>query len=279
VPAVLAAQAAITTHVSRELVLSHTTAALLHGLAQPLHGWGRPTATSSSGCTRLRDDVHVLVAPLAEADIDASAPQPITSLARTVADCARTMSAFDAIAVADSAARRGLTWADLDEVLGRQAGWPGVARARQIAALMSPRRESALESWSAWAFYEWAVPLPEWQVEIFDRRQQFCGRADCWWDPGLAGEADGRAKYALSAAERGGADARGLSDVLDRERRREQSVRRAGAELVRWGAADVLSDGKAGDLAGYIKSQLARLRRRPARFTGTARTMPVALTG
>ncbi len=100
------------------------------------------------------------------------------------------------------------------------------------------RRESPLESWSAWAFDESGVVRPDWQVEIHDIAGIFVGRSDCWW-PSVAGEADGRSKYALAAAERIGATT--VYEVLQAERRREQRLRDAGAEVIRWSAADVLN--------------------------------------
>jgi hypothetical protein len=260
----------------RELVASHASAALLYGLPRPLGGWGPPALTAAHGATRARNGARVRVVPLPEADVGAARGLPATTLERTVADCLRSLRAPDGLAIADAAARAGLNSGRLREVIVGQAGWPGVVQARELLDLIDGRRESPLESWSALAFHRWAVPTPQWQVTIRTAGGMFCGRVDAWWPVGLAGEADGRAKYALQAAERRGVDSDGLFQTLHDERSREQSLRRAGADLVRWGARDVLVDQVAGELARQLRVRLARLGRERC-FTGVAVSSPLSL--
>jgi hypothetical protein len=94
------------------------------------------------------------------------------------------------------------------------------------------------------------------------------GRVDCWWaDGAVVGEADGRAKYALAAAERGGGNAEALLDVLQAERRREQRIREVGADMVRWSAHDVLNEMAAVRLATRIAAAIA-LGQQERRFVG-----------
>ena len=53
--------------------------------------------------------------------------------------------------------------------------------------------------------------MPHWQVTVLDEEGVFLGRADAYWKEGVAGEADGRAKYRLASLERTGAvNAEGL---------------------------------------------------------------------
>jgi hypothetical protein len=85
----------------------------------------------------------------------------------------------------------------------------------------------------------------------------------------VVGEADGRAKYRLAAEERGGADAERLAAVLAAERRREAGMRRAGAAVVRWSAADVLLPHRARELADHLRREVADASTRNA-FTGRA---------
>lgn len=241
-----------------ELVLSHAHAARAHGLPQPLGGWGPLTFTRTSG-SRRRDTALVYVASLDPSDITIFGRMPVTSLARTVIDCARTLPGRDALAMADAALRSGrLTAGDLGRTLQRQGHWPGVARARVVVGRADGRRESPAESWSAWAFAEHGVPAPLWQVEVRDARGALAGRVDSWWKEGVAGEVDGRAKYRLRALERGGVSADTLARVLDEERLREMAVRRTGALVVRWDPRDVLRAERADDLAGYLRDELAR---------------------
>jgi hypothetical protein len=177
------------------------------------------------------------------------------------------------LAVADAAWHLGLvTGETVLATLARQSGWPGVVRARKILAHADPRRESPLESWSGWAFARTRVPRPEWQAEVRDSEGRFAGRVDCWWPGGVAGEADGKAKYTLSAAERGGG-ASAVFEVLHAEREREQHLRETGAEIVRWSAADVLINSKTVELDKRIGHALREALERP-RFEGTVTAMP-----
>jgi hypothetical protein len=188
----------------------------------------------------------------------------VTSVARTVVDCARHLPGRDALAIADAALHRGqVTPAQLRAVLAVQQGWPGAAAARTVVSLADGRRESPLESWSAWCFHELGVPQPTWQVDVLDAEGVFLGRVDAWWLEGVAGEADGRAKYALS-----GPGAVGEVEAVHAERRREAAMRRTGAGLVRWGAADVLRADRAATLAGHVQRERAVDRRVTARVLG-----------
>ena len=172
--------------------------------------------------------------------------------------------------IATDAAQRlhGLSTNDLFIALYRQRGWPGVVRARTIAGLSSSRRETPLESWSAWAFHDCAVAQPLWQIEILTPAGTFVGRVDCWWPAGVAGESDGRIKSLLAMAEQAGADTTALADLIAAERHREQGIRRLGADVVRWEAGDVRSSSRALELAGHLNRTLSRRR------TFTGRTQP-----
>ena len=253
---------------SRELVVSHTSAARLWGLPSPLGGWPLPEFTAASGTTRRRRGLHVRVAELLDDDLVEQLGTTVTSPARTVADCLRSLPGRDGLAMADAALRRNLvTESAVLEVLHRQSGWPGVSVARQVFKLADRHRESPLESWSAWAFAHTGVPAPDWQMNVRDADGRRLGRVDCWWALGaVVGEADGRAKYALATAERGGS-AEALLDVLQAERRREQRLRAVGADVIRWSADDVLDSTAAQALAQRILAAIS-LGRRSARFTG-----------
>ncbi len=246
---VVAAQAAV----GRPLVLSHAHAARAHGLPSPLDGWGKLTFTAASGPRRY-GAVIVLVATLCELDVIRMGRVRVTTPARTVVDCARSLPPRDALAVADAALHRGLvTEAELGAALARQGRWPGSRRAAEVIALADGRRESPLESWSAWRFAQLGVPQPRWQVTVLDAEGVFLGRVDAWWPGGLAGEADGRGKYALAA------EGRPVDEVaaVHEERRRETALRRTGAGLVRWGTVDVLQADRAARLGTHVRRELA----------------------
>lgn len=141
--------------------------------------------------------------------------------------------------------------------LGEADGRPGAMRARRVVRLGDGRRETALESWSAWSFAVEGVPMPRWQVTVCDSDHVFLGRVDAWWDEGVVGEADGRMKYRLASLQRRGiVDAEGLGGALDDERRRERGLRRVGALIVRWEPRDVLDAPRARQLARFVREQL-----------------------
>jgi hypothetical protein len=253
----------------RDLVVSHATAARLFGLPRPLAGWPQPQFTATSGSTQHRNGIQIKVAALDATQVVLHQGIALTSPARTVADCLRTLPGRDGLALLDAALNRGLISTDeVLERLRRQARWPGVTLARRVLALADPLRESPLESWSGWAFAHTGVPAPQWQVEIRETGGGWIGRADCWWRGGVIGEADGRSKYALAAAERGG-DADAVFRVLQAERRREQRMRDVGAEVVRWSTADVLNQPAAQRLAERITNAITVAHSNP-RFTGIA---------
>jgi hypothetical protein len=260
-------RAALLSCPGRELIISHSTAARLFGLPQPLAGWPQPQFTANSGPTRRRNGVHITVAAVPEAETVIRQGVNLTSPSRTVADCLRTLPGRDSLAIIDAALHRRLTTPEsVAEVLRHQARWPKVAAARQVLALADGRRESPLESWSAWAFAQTGVVSPQWQVEIHQPDGVLIGRADCWWIDGVVGEADGRSKYTLGTAERGGGE-NAMYEVLHDERKREQRMRDLGAEIVRWTAADVLNDHLARRLTQRIRGAIA-LAQGSARFTG-----------
>jgi len=89
----------------RTLVLSHAHAARAWGWPVPLGGWGPLTFTDTSGPVRT-GRVRIAVAPL-DADERLGRRILVTSPARTVIDCARTLPARDTLAIADAALASG----------------------------------------------------------------------------------------------------------------------------------------------------------------------------
>jgi hypothetical protein len=220
-----------------------------------------------TGASRFTTGLVVRRAPLDESETAPMGRIVVTSAARTVVDCARTCHPHDALAIADAALRAGLVRVDdLRCALGRARGWPGAVMAGRVFDLADGRRETALESWSAWSFHIKGVPAPQWQVTVLDAEGRFVARPDALWQCAIGGEADGRLKYRLAAAERGGVDAENLLAVLHEERRREGLMRGVGLVLVRWGARDVLDPGRSAALAEYLHAEIDRAD--PARFLG-----------
>lgn len=161
---------------------------------------------------------------------------PMTTPARTVVDLARHLPLREALVAVDHALETMVTRAELDEVLDRQRGWPGVRRAKAAIALGDPRAESALESIARAVFAEAGIPPPVLQARFWDGHQWMPERTDFWWPQFRThAEADGLAKFeAASAAER-----RRLHRAAFH---REQRLAARGAELVRFGWEDAVNE-------------------------------------
>ena len=166
---------------------------------------------------------------------------PMTSVARTWFDVARTGHLSDGLVLGDAALRAGrLPRADIDRLLVSAMARRGVRTAREAARHLSPLRETPLES-ASWAYFmRHRLPLPLMQVEIRDQGGRFVARVDFLWPKvRLVGEADGRLKYA---------DVTALYD----EKRREDAIRAEGFRVTRWGIADLRTDDLAHRLRRFL---------------------------
>lgn len=221
-----------------DVVVSHLSAALVHGAPHPSGDLGRPILTPLTGSrTACRGDWRrVLPSGLSEDDIIDVDGLLATKPARTVVDCFRELEAGDALAIADDSVRRGLaTIEEIRAVRAAQTRWPGIRRADRGMTLVDGRRENWFESKSAELIHRLGYPLPESQVWIHELDGSLIGRVDFLWRrEGVIGEADGLGKY------RGEFDPVGdtASDeaarrVLD-ERDRERRFEHAGFGVARW---------------------------------------------
>lgn len=209
-------------------VLSHRSAAMMHGLPivgsrEPLpeltvrpRGPGNITGAYVYRAT-LRDDDIVLVDGV-----------PVTSVARTLVDLARHRSTACGVAAIDAALHEGrVAMAQIDRVLVQCWNWPRIRRAQHAVQLADARAESPLESVSRLVIGWLRLPAPEPQVLILDRYGAPAGRLDFYWDEfGVAGEADGRAKYRADPEER------------DHEKDRQEHIEDEGITFARWGWAE-----------------------------------------
>ena len=182
------------------MVGSHESAAIIHGLdllrrlAPGVTVTHRPGDGSGTG----RAGVRVHLAALPASHVTTRGGVPVTSVARTVVDLARTSTFRSGVVAADSALRSKLTTkAELGTVLADCARWPGLTRARQVVQFSDARSESALESLSRVVFDEQGIPPPELQEWVGGDDEGVVGRADFLWQRfGTIGEADGALKYA-----------------------------------------------------------------------------------
>lgn len=211
--------------------IGFASAAIVHGL--PLHS---PVPAEVSlvagpgGWNGRRDGVRVHRVELRVGDV-IQERVPITSVARTWFDVARTATLADAIAVGDAALRHGdVGRAELQRVLDPAFARRGVRQAELACAHLDGTRETVLES-ASWAYFvEHRIPLPEMQMEIRAVSGRVIARVDFLWrGRRVIGECDGRLKYLTP-------------DDLYREKRREDELRAEGLGVQRWGWSDLRSD-------------------------------------
>lgn len=226
-------------------VLSHRSAAVAWGL--PIYGGlpDRPEVTVASGVRRgssrtfirHRSDRPLLPELVHE--------QPVTGLARTVADVATTRPFEEGVVVADAALRlvagpsaaggdvhavarlRRDVLSEIDAMRTNR----GVARARRVVEFADPGAQLPGESISRCTMLRLGCPLPRLQHRI----ESVSGRTyylDFYW-PGqrIGAEFDGMAKYIDERFVRG----RSPWDVLRAEKGREDELRLELAGYGRWG--------------------------------------------
>ncbi|GAB3425221.1 type IV toxin-antitoxin system AbiEi family antitoxin domain-containing protein [Flindersiella endophytica] len=154
----------------------------------------------------------------------------VTSLARTVVDLACIAPPASGLVTADSALREGLTPEELLQQLERQQDNPGAIRAGHIVSRADGRSESPGESICRYVFEQLQLPAPELQVEFHDDAGRLLARTDFAWPARrVVAEFDGKRKYYRDLK-----DGEDPGDVVWREKRREDGVRRAhGVDVVR----------------------------------------------
>jgi very-short-patch-repair endonuclease len=190
---------AVTTSVGLDVVASHHSAALIHGLdlLTPAPA-DVVTLTGPSSRRSNRPGSAGIVfhaAALPAEHVIKCLGTSVTTVARTVVDLGRTLPFKDAVVVADSALRLGKSdKPELLRVADACARWPGVARACRAATFADERAESVLESCARAVFAERGLEAPELQVEF--RGEGFVFRGDFYWARHRTiAEADGMAKY------------------------------------------------------------------------------------
>lgn len=227
---------ATTAQLTTEVVVSHRSAAVLHGLPVSDRSLDRVQVTrSGTSSGKRRGYLHLHAAPLHPSEVVELDGVPVTSLARTVVDLGRSLSFEQAVTAGDAALRAGCAADELSAVLVRARSRPGVAAARRAVEFSDGRSESPGESLSRIVCWRAGLPAPELQFEVFDDDGILVGRTDfCWEAERTLGEFDGKVKYGrlLKPGE-------ASSDVIYREKRREDALRALGWQVVRWNWTDL----------------------------------------
>lgn len=221
----LAARAALP-RLKVDTVLSHTSAAVVHGL--PL--WAvdldrvhatrdRPSGARHSGVVQLH------AAALEPDDVVLVDGLLVTSVARTIADLARMLPFEAALVPADAALfRRLLTRDALAAAVDRGAHRPNNGAARRVAAFADGGAESPGETRSRVAIRRAGLPPPVLQFRVAGMRTDFA-----WEEFRTVAEFDGKVKYGrlLRPGQEPG-------DAVFDEKVREDALRDLGFQVVRW---------------------------------------------
>jgi hypothetical protein len=216
----------------RPAVVSHQSAAVLHGLAM----WGVPlgrvhVTRNPPAAGEIGRHLHSHVARLPEADVVLVEGIAVTSKARTAVDLARSLPFEPAVALLDLGLfRKDLAAAELAEratVLGRVPGARAAARAIRFA---DGRSESVGESRSRVLLHRLGLMPSTLQLPVHDAVGRSLGRADFAREgQRLLGEFDGRVKYGRLL--RPGQDP---GDAVFEEKLREDALRDEVWGMVRW---------------------------------------------
>ena len=220
-------------------------------MAHDLEVWQIPSATSViqeyNPRSGLPADVRRRVCALDHDDVVQVGSADVTSLERTVVDCARIMHPRDALVIADSG-MRAIVKPDREErrvdvaarteplrtdLLARIVpGSRGARRARAIITAADPLAENAAESVVRWIAIGRGMPRPVLQKEVVTSRGSVF--TDLAWRFQLNGkvlwlhvEFDGTGKYLKNP--RG----RSTAQVLLDERKRESAITDTGDVVVR----------------------------------------------
>ena len=222
---------------SPELVVSHASAAAVHGLPVGNDQLARVHLTHNrNGQGHIRRYSHVHGVALAADDVVEVDGFRVTGLPRTVLDLACALRPLNSVPIGDAALRLGMTPESLAAQVAASHHRHGIARARRTAALLDPRSESPGESMSRVVFAEHHIPMPTPQLEVRDERGRFVGRSDFGWrEQRTLGEFDGNKKYGQLLLKPGQTP----EDALFAEKQREDWLRDLGWQVVRWIWADL----------------------------------------
>ncbi len=219
-----------------ELVVSHQSAAVVHGLPMWAPDLTKVHATidrtSGGRTTKTR---HVHAAHLAAADVTDIRSVRVTTPNRTVADLLRLLPFEAGVCIADAALRTGSARiAGIEEAL-RRTNCRGALSAQRTLEFCDPGSESVGESRSRVHLNRLGFPSPELQVNLYSPAGRFLGRPDFLFrNEGVLGEFDGSSKY-LKYLKPGQTP----SDAVVAEKKREDTLRSYGWIVSRWTWSDL----------------------------------------
>lgn len=224
----LARLVAIRAQLSSDHVLSHSSAALLWGLPL-LRAPTRAHAIVTSCPTGRSRDVVRHVMQLADEHVTRLMGFRVTTLERTVVDCAMAAGGHTGLLVADAALAAGASRDACRDLVATMPGRRGVITARAVIDLADDGAESPGESSARFVLLRAGLPRPETQVRTDTHLGPFWSDLG-WPEWALLAEYDGRAKYEASGSA--------SAAVLD-EKRRQDAIEESGRRVLRIVADDL----------------------------------------
>lgn len=238
---------------SGRFAFSHQTAAFLHGLPVTVRS---DVAHLVQQIRPQGDSAHDLIrhhtCHLPDEDITMIAGLPVTTMPRTLVDCARALHPREGLCVADAILRRltgmdrfrpdrGLTSQqrlreELVERVRQLGRAPGVVRARAIVAYADGRAESPGESRLRWVVLKSGFAAPILQPCICT------AVGDFYADLGWRSEEGRPTQWVL--AEYDGVTKYQANEDLYREKQREDALRDAGCVVIRATKQDIAHPGR-----------------------------------
>ena len=230
-------------------VVSHSSAAVLHGLWLPQTPTSEVHLISPRRPDRAEPGVRVHGSRIPRDQIVDLRGLPVTSLERTAVDVARGRSLEDAVLVLDGAARAIADQAGIDlrrlrdepalrsewstrarndlwSAYRAVRRWPFTVVVRTAIPLLDPASESPLESRSRIRIASSNLPEPEIAVPVMGASGRTYVVDFLWRGYRVIGEADGTGKY--------GEDAATVRARLRAERLRQRDLEDAGWTFARW---------------------------------------------
>ena len=222
------------------VALSHTSAALVHGLSlwdldlRVVH-----VTRLDGGSGRTEAGVCHHEGLLAPDDVQHVGGAQTVSATRAALETASLGSSEAGLVVHDSLLReKKESSVGLAEAFQGMRQWPEMQHVAVAVALADGRAESVGESRSRWLFHVCGLPMPELQFPVIDHTGRSVGTTDfAWPEHKLLGEFDGKVKYGrlLRPGEQ-------PEDAVFREKRREDLLcETTGWRMIRLVWADLYS--------------------------------------
>lgn len=176
--------------VRHDVVLSHCSAAQVHGLPIPRELEHEDLHVMTSGTHLVRRGV-VAHRGLGRREIVTVRGTRVTGLAQTWLDLAPFVSLEDLVVIGDAVAARLRGTAALEELVGRRV--PGVLRAREALRWIRVGSRSPMETRSRVLFGRVGLPEPELNVDINDPGGGWLATGDLVWrEEQVVGEYQGK---------------------------------------------------------------------------------------